>query len=39
MEENNKIKTRKQLRIKEYDYSNEGYYYITICTKNKIKIL
>ena len=36
---NNKIKTRKQLRIKEYDYSNEGYYYITICTKNKIKIL
>ena len=39
MQENNKIKTRKQLRIKEYDYSNEGYYYITISTKNKIKIL
>ena len=26
---------RKPNRLKEYDYSNAGYYFITICTKNK----
>ncbi len=30
---------RKQLRLKEYDYSQEGYYFITICTKNRKHIL
>lgn len=30
---------RKQLRLKEYDYSQEGYYFITICTKNRKEIL
>ncbi len=25
---------RKSIRLKEYDYSNAGWYYITICTKN-----
>ena len=30
---------RKQIRLKEYDYSQEGYYFITICTKNRIEIL
>ncbi len=30
---------RKNIRIPEYDYSQNGYYFITICTKNKEKIL
>ena len=30
---------RKRTRIKEYDYSQSGYYFITICTKDKQKIL
>ena len=30
---------RKNLRIPEYDYSEEGYYYITICTKDRKQIL
>ena len=34
-----KIPQRKQLRLKEYDYSQEGYYFITICTQNRKHIL
>lgn len=30
---------RKQIRLKEYDYSQEGYYFITICTQNRLQIL
>ena len=30
---------RKQIRLKEYDYSAEGYYFITICTQNRKNIL
>jgi len=30
---------RKSTRLKYYDYSNSGYYFITICTHNKQKIL
>ena len=30
---------RKKLRLIEYDYSNNGYYFITICTKGKICVL
>ena len=30
---------RKPMRLKNYSYSNEGYYFITICTHNKQKIL
>lgn len=26
---------RKPLRLKQYDYSQDGYYFITICTKNR----
>ncbi|MCX6149524.1 MAG: hypothetical protein NTX22_03250 [Ignavibacteriales bacterium] len=26
---------RKSIRLKEYDYSREGWYYVTICAKNK----
>ena len=35
----NTPKKRKQLRLKEFDYSQEGYYFITICTKNRKEIL
>ena len=34
-----KFSRRKQLRLKEYDYSQEGYYFITICTQNRLQIL
>lgn len=30
---------RKNIRLKEYDYSQKGYYFITICTKNRACIL
>ena len=30
---------RKLHRLKDWDYSQPGYYYITICTQNKRKIL
>ena len=30
---------RKNIRVKGYDYSTPGYYFITICTQNKEKIL
>ena len=26
---------RKWTRLREYDYSSEGYYYLTLCTKNR----
>ena len=32
-------KTRKNIRLQGYDYSKEGYYFVTICTQNKIEIL
>ena len=37
MEQN--LSQRKQIRLKEYDYSQEGYYFITICTQNRKHIL
>ena len=30
---------RKRIRLPEYDYSTPGYYFITVCTKDKRKIL
>ena len=30
---------RKSIRLKGYDYSQSGLYYITICTKNKENVL
>ena len=33
------METRKHNRLKEYDYSQNGYYFITICTVKKSKIL
>ncbi len=29
---------RKNMRLPEYDYSNSGYYFITICTVNRKNI-
>jgi len=34
-----KLPERKSARLKNYNYSSEGYYFITICTHNKQKIL
>lgn len=33
-----KLSQRKNIRLKEYDYSQAGYYFITICTKNRIPL-
>ena len=30
---------RKKIRLQNYDYSEPGAYFITICTKNKEKLL
>jgi len=27
--------TRKQVRLRKYDYSSNGYYFITICSKDR----
>ena len=29
------MKGRKQIRLKDYDYSKSGYYFVTICTQNR----
>lgn len=34
-----KIPNRKHTRLKEYDYSQNGYYFVTICTEKRAKIL
>jgi len=31
----NRTRNRRSIRLKEYDYSQAGYYYITICTHNR----
>jgi hypothetical protein len=33
-----KFPTRKPIRLKKYDYSTAGYYYVTICTRNRENI-
>ncbi|MBN1468308.1 MAG: hypothetical protein JW924_06250 [Fusobacteriaceae bacterium] len=35
MKYNPEIHHRKSIRLKDYDYSKEGLYFITICTQNK----
>ena len=37
-ENTGKMETRKQNRLKEYDYSQNGFYFITICTADRQKI-
>lgn len=39
MKFNPDIHHRHSIRIKEYDYSKEGLYFVTICTQNREKIL
>ena len=39
MTEFKELPKRKLHRLKEYDYSQSGYYFITICTKDKKKLL
>jgi REP element-mobilizing transposase RayT len=34
----NKYPVRKRTRLKEYDYSNNAYYFITICVNDKIEV-
>lgn len=34
-----RLPTRKRIRIKNYDYSKENMYFITICTKDRIELL
>jgi putative transposase len=34
-----RIKERKRNRLKDYDYSRNGYYFITICSKNGKELL
>ena len=36
---NESLPKRKDIRLKNYDYSEPGAYFITICTKNKEKLL
>ena len=36
---NENLAKRKDLRLKNYDYSEYGAYFITICTKGKRKML
>lgn len=36
---NPKIHNRKSIRLKGYDYSKEGYYFITLCSKERKCIL
>jgi REP element-mobilizing transposase RayT len=39
MIENTDKTNRKHIRLKDYDYSTPGYYFITVCTKDKKPIL
>jgi len=32
---NAKLKQRKSIRLKHYDYSRDGFYYVTVCTRNR----
>ncbi len=34
---NKNIKSRKLNRLKIFDYSTEGYYFVTICTKKMVE--
>ena len=36
---NEEIKKRKELRLKQYDYSSAGAYFVTICIKDRKQIL
>ncbi|MBF0227964.1 MAG: transposase [Desulfobacterales bacterium] len=38
MEFNDNIHNRRSIRLKNYDYSKSGLYFITICTQNKLNL-
>ena len=35
----NNLPQRKNLRLRNFDYSSAGAYFVTICTQNRAKIL
>jgi hypothetical protein len=35
---NNNGRNRKSIRLKNYDYSQAGFYFITICTQNRLHL-
>ncbi len=35
---NPEIHHRRSIRLRGYDYSQKGHYFITICTQNKIRL-
>ncbi len=39
MDEERKLPKRKDLRLKQYDYSSKGAYFVTICIKDRKRIL
>lgn len=39
MKSDSKILRRKSIRLKDYDYSQAGYYFITVCTEDKLPLL
>ena len=39
MDKEKNLPSRKSLRIKKYDYSSKGAYFITICIKDRQRIL
>ena len=39
MNQEKEFPKRKELRIKQYDYSSKGVYYVTMCIKNRKRIL
>ena len=39
MQDEKQIKNRKRNRLRGYDYSQNGWYFVTICIKDKIKCL
>ena len=34
-----RMESRKQIRLKEYDYSSVGVYFITVCTNHRSEVL
>jgi len=36
---NNELPVRKSIRLKDYDYSTAGYYFVTVCVKDKHEML
>jgi len=39
MKMNNNLPNRKQNRLKDYNYSNNGAYFLTVCTKDRVNLL